>query len=385
MEKKTLVYVGSGVCVVVLVVIGIVLGVTLTSSDDDDNKSQLEIDTLSSINENTTFPEGSFRMQENQIQSWDDEESRKPMSISREELQQVGIRTDDTSFIAESGRLTFLYIRIPNPPADGTRSKRAVGTLANDIGSIGIKMGDSDFVTVIPLNIAGTNSGLRQVGKLSDSTVYELEARMPELSDCSSSISACFVTAWQPVSLSADGKYGAMAGFSNPMPVSCGTQCPGDGTSNECSAGCSSCDGSQMVSGADTPVTKRFNMGTNNGTFKFYYQTYSVRDRITVRHDDGVIFDTGCVGQTATPEVSFSPAAKGNEIVVSVEPNCQGTTGTAWDFKVFCPEICTNETEGQIIISSGARLIKEGDSVYINANGDMPAVKGTYCGTTPIK
>lgn len=45
------------------------------------------------------------------------------------------------------------------------------------------------------------------------------------------------------------------------------------------------------------------------------------------------IFDSGCVGtqEQATQKIEFNNNILSNSVTILVEPNCEGTIGTAWD------------------------------------------------------
>ncbi len=95
------------------------------------------------------------------------------------------------------------------------------------------------------------------------------------------------------------------------------------------------CGGPQQEAGKDTPEIHSYNMETNSGSFQFDYETYSIKDRIIIKHDNLQIFDTGCVGESRTVTINFS----GSSPVISVEviPNCGGSSGTDWTYTVHCP------------------------------------------------
>ncbi|CAF1647306.1 unnamed protein product [Didymodactylos carnosus] len=61
--------------------------------------------------------------------------------------------------------------------------------------------------------------------------------------------------------------------------AACGDACSSISTS--CSPSCTTCNG-QQVAGADTPVSRRYDMGASSGTFKFDYNTFTIKDRIMV-------------------------------------------------------------------------------------------------------
>ncbi|MCP4125100.1 MAG: hypothetical protein GY751_25475, partial [Bacteroidetes bacterium] len=78
------------------------------------------------------------------------------------------------------------------------------------------------------------------------------------------------------------------------------------------------------------PIQQGF--GTN---YKFYYDHISVKDRTHVYYGGQKIFDTGCVGGSATIELNLS--GYGGNVTVIVDPNCEGTNSTAWSIKLICP------------------------------------------------
>lgn len=88
--------------------------------------------------------------------------------------------------------------------------------------------------------------------------------------------------------------------------------------------------------GNNVPFYGSFELGSSNGTFRFFREHYRVRDRMEVIYEGTVIHDTGCTGGSETVMLSYSGSA--TNVVVRVTPNCAGTTGTAWNFRVDCPE-----------------------------------------------
>jgi len=93
----------------------------------------------------------------------------------------------------------------------------------------------------------------------------------------------------------------------------------------------------QQVAGANTTDIRTIELGKTSGSFRFYYQTYTVKDRIVLAcYDSGtILYDTGCVGKSATVSVPFSCSA--SKIRATVTPNCAGTKSTAWNYTVYCP------------------------------------------------
>lgn len=108
------------------------------------------------------------------------------------------------------------------------------------------------------------------------------------------------------------------------------------------------CNGLQNA-GDSTPDTTRIDLRQSFGSFKFSYETYSVKDQITITHGGNAIFDSGCVGTLGwtTVTISLSPADT-NDIVVSVNPNC-GTQGdTLWEYIVPCSALPSSSLESTI-------------------------------------
>jgi len=112
--------------------------------------------------------------------------------------------------------------------------------------------------------------------------------------------------------------------------------CPPDNptwnpTRKQCEAPCPG--GSE--SGGDAAVTRNFELGLAAGSFEFAWNTYTIRDRMIVRYEKGVLFDTGCVGETGSIRLDYSGAA--TFVSIEVEPDCAGEIDTEWDFQVACP------------------------------------------------
>ncbi|CAF1560529.1 unnamed protein product, partial [Rotaria sordida] len=119
--------------------------------------------------------------------------------------------------------------------------------------------------------------------------------------------------------------------------VACGDVCSlSSANGSSCSASCgATCDG-QQVAGADTPISRRYNMGARTTSFQFTYQTYSKEDRVKVWNGARNLLDSGCVGTGSPVTVTFNLTSSDKNIRVDVEPNCTGGTGTSWYFTVAC-------------------------------------------------
>lgn len=92
----------------------------------------------------------------------------------------------------------------------------------------------------------------------------------------------------------------------------------------------------QQIAGGDIADQRNIEMGQNAGSFNFAYQTFSIRDQITVSYEGNQLFDTGCVGAANSVSLTFSGSS--SQIRVEVIPNCDGdTSGTAWNYTASCP------------------------------------------------
>lgn len=100
----------------------------------------------------------------------------------------------------------------------------------------------------------------------------------------------------------------------------------------DCSFGCPG----GAEAGGDTPFSGSFELGQDSGTFNFSREHFSIQDRVTVTYEGKTLYDSGCTGGTDSVAIPYSGDL--TKVVVEVEPNCAGTTGTAWNFSVSCPQ-----------------------------------------------
>ncbi|KAE9547840.1 hypothetical protein FO519_008948 [Halicephalobus sp. NKZ332] len=334
----------------------IVLGLVLAYSKYKQNRSKFWKYYYSEYKlDNSTFPDGSYKISAQSLNAGLPEQA--PLVVDISMLNELGLNVDNSSLIAETNRLSYFFVRLPPDNTNNARVKRQV---TDDDGSIGIQFGSSDTIIVIPLNLSTTaNSGISLLGTLPDnSQVYQLEVRMAD-EMCSNSIAgSCSIVNWTPYSISSENT-GSQSNFTNDLPVACGSQCNAAANS-PCAISCSACDG-QQVAGADTPVTRRYNMNTTAAkNILFSYETYTIKDRITVSYEGKNLFDSSCVG---TEGEKYAPISfKGNsvEVRVDVEPNCEGTTGTAWYFTLPCANGCQGCQEYQCLDDSKAHCGPKG-------------------------
>jgi hypothetical protein len=95
----------------------------------------------------------------------------------------------------------------------------------------------------------------------------------------------------------------------------------------------------QQVAGGDIPETRTIELGRMSGTFGFAYDTATIEDRLVVRYEGRILFDTGCVGTNGVRTQSITYAGNSSTVTVEVTPNCRVPgSGTAWAFVVSCPQ-----------------------------------------------
>jgi len=86
----------------------------------------------------------------------------------------------------------------------------------------------------------------------------------------------------------------------------------------------------------EVPSAFPVELGRNDGTFTFRYETRDAKDRVQVFYEGQQLFDSGCVGETRSVELRYGPGAS-SQVDVVMQPNCGGTSMTSWLFEVGCP------------------------------------------------
>jgi hypothetical protein len=94
------------------------------------------------------------------------------------------------------------------------------------------------------------------------------------------------------------------------------------------------CGGGTSASGGDEGYSKTLELGATSGTISVSYSTYTQKDRIRITYGGATLLDSGCVGESKTIDVPYS--GNSTQATVVVEPNCEGGSGTAWDFSFGC-------------------------------------------------
>ena len=319
-----------GIVSVTLVALG-VSGVFTRTSHTTTTQSPQSHFSASSLNNVSLYPSGSYSAY---LSAFTQASSALALTpLDQTILNQVGF-IDHSSSIFEAGRLQYLYFHVPA----GSRSSTITG-----IGLYFGTAGNNDALVVIPIRSTSSSSSQQIPGvtipvTMPDSSII-LRIEMTVASSLCSSIGTspvniCAATAYEARAVVNSNQITSIISIG--VNVACGDIC--SLPSSLCSTTCATCTG-QQVAGADTPVSRRYNMGATSATFQFEYETYSIMDRITVWNGATRLFDTGCVGARATVSITYTDASP--SIRVDVEPNCACTTvsgcsGTAWYFQVHC-------------------------------------------------
>ncbi|MFZ1481016.1 MAG: hypothetical protein WAT25_09630, partial [Paracoccaceae bacterium] len=102
--------------------------------------------------------------------------------------------------------------------------------------------------------------------------------------------------------------------------------------------------------GSDAPETIDVDLGGFQGTAAFSWEMYSIKDRMTLTSGGRLIHDTNCAAGSG--RMTFEVVSGMESLRVAVEPNCEGTTGTEWNFNFQCP--AQGDGSGTEQASSGA-------------------------------
>lgn len=90
----------------------------------------------------------------------------------------------------------------------------------------------------------------------------------------------------------------------------------------------------QTQSGGQGGSSRVYNLGTSCGTFSFFYEHYTIPDRVRVYHGDALLFDTGGLvsgAQTVMLDLTRKPTPYVQVLVDAPE------SGTAWYYILGCP------------------------------------------------
>ena len=345
-----------------------VLNVTTTIA----TTTQSNTPSVSLLNDASIYPNGSVSAK---LSSFTAAPSTlTPLPISQSALSEIG-GVDNSSTIAEAGRVQYLYVQLPNSTSNASNRLMPISTVKRNaeransarltigtevVTGIAIhfgSIGSDDSVILIPMpdvnNTSNQTSGGVFLNNLIDgSVIVRIDISIPTAlcpSYNGQPIDACLSIMYQVYTVV---NYNQItSALVVDIQLACGDVC--SLPSGLCAASCTTCDG-QQVAGYNTPVTRRYDMGSSMGSFQFFYNTFFIQDRITVWNGGKLIFDTGCVGANGTLYLNYSSTS--SSIRVDVEPDCACTSpygcGTVWYFTVYC----LNSTTTQRSIISNNRI-----------------------------
>ncbi|CAF0951675.1 unnamed protein product [Didymodactylos carnosus] len=332
-------------------------GVLRSPSSNNNNDNNVATTTLSLFDSFSAapfanisiYPNGSYQRS---LSSFTETSSVSPLIPFNESILNQFGGTDNSSSIFEAGRAQYLYFHVPaellpkkRPISNSVVKLRTLRATLNSYTGVALHFGtagSNDLLFVVPLPDANgpnqTSPGVTTLLILTDGSRVIRIAIVTPSNICQlpsvKPIDACLYITYQArLVINTNQITSSVSVTTN---LACGDVCSLQ--MSPCSTTCTQCDG-QQVAGADTPVSRRYSMGSNSATFAFDYQTYTIKDRITVWNGATLVFDTGCIGADGTTYVTY--ASTSSSIRVDVEPNCActdplGCTGTVWYFLVHC-------------------------------------------------
>ncbi|CAF4029060.1 unnamed protein product [Rotaria sordida] len=110
------------------------------------------------------------------------------------------------------------------------------------------------------------------------------------------------------------------------MNAACGDVC--SLSSSLCSASCTTCD-EQQVAGADTPVSRRYDMGATSGVFRFDYNTYTVQDDILSVSPSSIDVYVSVTTSTTTTTTTTTTSATTTTTTRTTRTTTSATTATS--------------------------------------------------------
>lgn len=110
---------------------------------------------------------------------------------------------------------------------------------------------------------------------------------------------------------------------------------PGGGNTQQPTVSRNNCN-DKVEEGGDAPEVHIIDLGRSYGRFAINYSMHDIKDQIIVSQGGRVIYDSGCVSGNNTVQLDLNGFSR--EIQVRINPNCEGTTGTKWEFTVHCPQ-----------------------------------------------
>lgn len=91
--------------------------------------------------------------------------------------------------------------------------------------------------------------------------------------------------------------------------------------------------------GSNKEESHQVYLGKTSGVFDLEYETFTAKDRILVKYDNQILFDTGCVGTKGKVQQRLQYNGLSEEMTINILPNCMGNEpGTQWNFRLICSQ-----------------------------------------------
>ena len=96
------------------------------------------------------------------------------------------------------------------------------------------------------------------------------------------------------------------------------------------------CEFFSGASGGDEEYSETFSLNRVGipTTLDILFEAYAQKDAIIVTASSGESFSSGCISGFAATTLELPNGAE--SITVTVQPNCEGGSGTLWDFSITC-------------------------------------------------
>ena len=130
------------------------------------------------------------------------------------------------------------------------------------------------------------------------------------------------------------------------------------------------------VHGNNLPDTRIINIGKSTGRINFSYNNYYKKDQINVYYEKKLIFSTGCVNGIGFKQLEI--IGKETNLQITVAPNCEGGTGTIWDYVVYCDENLLICEENFCKCYVGGKLIQIRDIKSNGCGSSQTHMESTY-------
>lgn len=258
---------------------------TVTVSPATATATVTNLVTVSSLNDASLYPNGSYSGSLSSLTRTADTPALIPLTQSV--ITEIG-GFDNSSTIIEAGRAQYLYFQVVNDTSDASSRLTSIPVVkrnidharsprfivgSNIVTGLAIHFGtnnNDESIIIIPILNTNDSVGLISPGVflynlIDGSIVIRIEISVPT--------SLCPLSNGLPIDLCLSISYQAYEIFNDnqitaallvDVQLACGDIC--SLPTNLCSTSCTTCAG-QQVTGFDTPVTRRYDMGSTTGTF----------------------------------------------------------------------------------------------------------------------